>query len=237
MANRFQDKVVVITGASGNLGRQITQAYAREGARLALVDRQGKACDDAGIEAARCMTASADVTDIDSVNALIRQAVQRFGRIDILVHTVGGYDAGKPVHEAGIEVWDKMMNLNARSVYVTCGRVAAYMVENKIQGKIVAILARPAYQGVANAAAYSASKAAAQRVIESMAAELREYRINVNGIVPANIDTPAARETTPPEDYDKLVTPQDIANTILFLTSDDAKAIFGSSLEIYGVKG
>jgi NAD(P)-dependent dehydrogenase (short-subunit alcohol dehydrogenase family) len=235
---RFEGKVVVVTGAAGNLGQAAVRAFADEGAQIVLVGRSAdelnKLVGELGGDASRYFACPADVGDPTSVDTLVQQIEQRFGQIDILAHTVGGFASGQPVHEAGVDVWDKMMNLNARTVYVTCGRVAKHMVEKGIRGKIVAILSKHAYAGSAKAAAYSASKAAAQRVLESMAAELGNKGINVNGIVPSMIDTPQNRASSPNSDYSKWVQPEEIAQALLYLCSDAAHSINGASLNMYG---
>lgn len=235
---RFEDKVVMVTGASGNLGQAAVRAFAEEGAKIVLVGRSedelNKLIGELEGDSSRYMAGPADVGEPASVDVLIQQVEARFGQIDALVHTVGGFAGGQPVHEAGVDVWDKMMNLNAKTVFVTCGRVAKHMVEKEVQGKIVAILSKHTYAGSAKAAAYSASKAAAQRVLESMAAELGSKGINVNGIVPAMIDTPQNRASSPTADYSKWVKPEEIAQAALYLCSDAARSVNGASLNIYG---
>lgn len=238
MPNTFADKVIFITGSAGNIGQAVVRRFANEGARLALaehnLERLNTFTASLGLNADKHLNLVGDVTDITSVQGMIQQCVSHFGTLDIAVHTVGGYAAGQPVHEAGIEVWDKMMALNAKSTYVVCGQVAKYLVEREQGGKIITILARNAGQGTANAGAYSASKAAAQRIVESMSAELRTYGINVNGIMPANIDTPQNREAMPDANFDTWVTPDDIASTVRFLASHEANAINGASVPIFG---
>jgi NAD(P)-dependent dehydrogenase (short-subunit alcohol dehydrogenase family) len=232
MAGEFAGKVVMITGASGNLGSAAADRFGSAGAKLALVERSKGGEPPPATEMQ--LNVSADVTDPASVDAAVQQIVEHFGQIDVLIHTVGGYAAGKPVHEAGIEVWEKMMNLNARSVYVTCGSVARHMLENGIKGRIVVVLARAALKGTTNHAAYTASKAAAQRVVESMAAELLNNGITVNAILPSTIDTPPNRQSMPNADFSKWVTPGQVADAMAFLASDGASAISGDSLQIYG---
>jgi NAD(P)-dependent dehydrogenase (short-subunit alcohol dehydrogenase family) len=228
----FEGKVVLITGAGGNLGQVVTRRYAAAGAALALVERdlarvEGLAAEVGG------RGFSADVTDRDSVQALLHAVTAAYGRVDVLAHLVGGYAAGQPVHAGDLDVWDKMMLLNARSVYVTAGQTAAQMVAAGVRGRIAVILARAAYKGTANHAAYCASKAAAQRIVESMAAELAASGITVNGIAPSTLDTPPNRASMPNADFSKWVQPDDIAAALLYLTSDEAGAVSGTTLDVY----
>lgn len=233
MAGIFSGKVVIVTGANGNIGQAVARRFAAEDATLVLVGR--KAEELAAIaDELKGMVGVADVTDEASVDALVKQVEAAHGKIDVLAHTVGGFAPGKPVHESALETFDKMMNLNARSVWVTCARVAKHMVDNKVEGHITAVLSKNAYKGTAKSGAYAASKAAAQRILESMAAELIGNGITVNGVVPSTIDTPQNRESMPNADYSKWVQPEDIANAILFLSSEQAHSVNGVSLDIFG---
>ena len=234
MAGEFEGKVAVITGAAGNLGRAVCKRFADGGARLVLVERSAERLEalaaELGVES---LVQTADLGDLAAVDAMVNTAETRFGQLDILVHTVGGYVAGKPVHDVDLEMLDKAFDLNVRPVYITCGRVARHMVEKKVAGKIVVVLARSALKGSNNHSVYNASKAAAQRIMESMSFELRDSGINVNGVLPSTIDTPPNRESMPNADFSKWVTPDDLANAIAFLASDAAKGVHGASLEVY----
>ncbi|GIL13133.1 MAG: 3-ketoacyl-ACP reductase [Chloroflexota bacterium] len=231
MAGIFNGKVVLITGAAGNLGRAVARRFAAEGARLALVERGEDHLAEI-LQEVGGLPLAADVTDPASVDALVTKIEAEYGQISVLAHTVGGFAAGQPVHEAGLDVWDKMLNLNAKSVYVMCGRVAKHMVERQVAGSIVAIVSRNAYKGTAKNAAYSASKAAAQRVLESMAAELGPLNITVNAIAPSTIDTPANRAAMPNADFSKWVQPDEIADAIAFLAAN--RAVNGHTLDLFG---
>lgn len=233
MTTNFATKIVMVTGASGNIGQVVARQFAAASAKVILVGRNESELLPLATELGAQIYV-ADVTDPTSVDALVKAVEANTGNIDIMVHTVGGYAAGAPVHESGLDVWDKMMNLNARSVYVSCGRVAKHMVDHKVSGRIIAILAKNAYKGTNNHAAYSASKAAAQRVMESMAAEIGKFGITVNGIVPSTIDTPQNRAGSPNADYSRWVQPEEIADAILFLAADSSRAINGVSLDISG---
>ena len=180
------------------------------------------------------IAAAANLGDPESVDAMVRQVEARYGQIHILAHTVGGFTSGTPVHETPLDVWERMFALNVRPVHVVCGRVAQHMLQNAVPGKIVVVLARASLAGAANSAAYTASKAAAQRIMQSMALELRDRGINVNGVLPSIIDTPPNREGMPQADFSKWVTPDDVAKSIAYLASDDARSLHGVSLEVYG---
>lgn len=233
MADEFANKVVMVTGANGNVGQAVARRFAQEGAKVVLVGRKASELEDLAKELDG-MVGVADVTDPISVEALVKQVEGSYYRIDVLAHTVGGFASGQPVHEAALDVFDKMMTLNARSVWVTCGQIAKHMVENNVQGRIIAVLSKNAYKGSAKSAAYSAAKAAAQRILESMAAELSSAGVTVNGVVPSMIDTPQNRASSPNADYSKWVQPEEIADAILFLASDKARSINGISMDIFG---
>jgi NAD(P)-dependent dehydrogenase (short-subunit alcohol dehydrogenase family) len=235
MTAQFTGQVVLITGAGGNLGQVVARRFAQGGARLVLVERDVQRLEQvAQALGGDVMTLGVDVTDDGAVDAMVRQVEARFGQIHILAHTVGGYAAGTPVHQTPQDVWDRMFLLNVRPIYVVCGRVVRHMLEQGVSGKIVMVLARASLQGAANSAAYTASKAAAERIMQSMAEEVKHQGIHVNGVLPSIIDTPPNRESMPNADYGKWVTADDIANTIAFLASDDARSLHGISLPVYG---
>jgi NAD(P)-dependent dehydrogenase (short-subunit alcohol dehydrogenase family) len=173
------------------------------------------------------------MTQETDVRAAIGGVIERFGRIDVLINAIGGYRAGQPVHETPLETWDFMLNLNARSLFVISQAVAPHMLAQK-HGKIVNVSARAALSGGAKMAAYSISKSAVVRLTESMAAELKDDGINVNCILPGTIDTPQNREATPDADFDRWVKPEAMADVILFLASDLARAITGAAVPVYG---
>lgn len=237
MTSQFDGKVVAITGAAGNLGGNVVRAFAGHGAQVALIDlsadRLASTIATLDGDPNRFAAFPGDLSQPESVQTLIDQIVAHFGQIDVLIHTVGGYDAGKPVHEAGIEVLDKMMALNVRPLYLMGAAVAQHMLQRGIAGKIVFILARSGLKGLKNQGAYTASKAAAIRIMESMSAELKDHGINVNGISPSIIDTAPNRQSMPDADFSKWVSPQHLADALLFLASDQANALHGTNLEVY----
>ena len=233
----FQDRVVVVTGAAGNLGQAVARAFQAAGARLVLVDRAPdrlpRLYPELAGSAEHFLATSVDLTDEEKVRAMVAQALERLGRIDVLVNAAGGYRAGTPVHETSLQTWDFLLDLNARTVLIASRAVVPVMLEQG-SGKIVNIGARAALRGGRKAGAYSASKAAVVRLTESMAAELKRSGINVNCILPSTIDTPQNREAMPGADSSRWVKPQALADVILFLASDAARAVHGAALPVYG---
>jgi len=234
----FADRVTLVTGASGNLGAAAAHGFRAAGSHLILVgsseERLATMVAGLGAGPGGVLTVPADLTDAESVAGLVAQAVARFGRIDILVNAVGGYRAGTPVHETPEEAWDFMLDLNARTTFLTSRAVIPQMLEQG-SGKIVNVAARAAMRGTANAAAYVASKAVVVRLTESMAAELMGHGINVNCILPGTIDTPQNRDAMPNVDHSRWVTPEDIGAVILFLASEAARAVHGAAVPVYGL--
>jgi NAD(P)-dependent dehydrogenase (short-subunit alcohol dehydrogenase family) len=233
----FSNKVVMVTGATGNLGASLAQAFQTSQAKLALVDRGEhrlkQTFPDLLDSPDYLLVNCADLMDEGSVQASVSEIIQYFGRIDVLVNTVGGFRAGKMLHETPLETWDFLLNLNARSVFIASHKVIPYMI-NQGSGKIINVAARPGLEGRAGMAAYSASKCAVIRLTESMAGELKSQGINVNCVIPGTIDTPQNREAMPDADYSMWVSTESLADAILFLSSEAARDVHGAALPVYG---
>ena len=228
---RFSGKTCLVTGAAGNLGRAVAGAFAAEGASLILMDHAEEHLRSAyGGEAQGRRFAIADLRDAQSV----ARAIPAGTRIDILCNLAGGFRMGQPVHETSDDTWDLMLGLNARSV-INCARAVVPGMLAAGGGKIINIGAIAALSGKANMAAYIASKSAVIRITESMAAELREKGINVNCILPSTIDTPQNRKDMPKADPRRWVAPEALADVVLFLASDAARAIHGASIPVAGL--
>lgn len=230
-------QVVMITGAAGNLGVAIARTFLAAKARLVLVDRSADRLPhifpDLTNTAEHLFAPPTDVTDPASVAISVNETIQRYGRIDVLVNTAGGYRAGTPLHETPLSDWDFMLNLNARSVFVMCQAVIPHMLRQGA-GKVISTASRAALGGDARHAAYSVSKTAVVRLTESLAAEVKDAGINVNCVMPGMIDTPPNRAAMPDADFNKWVAPEAIAEVILFLASQSARAINGAAIPIYG---
>ena len=233
----FSDRVVMVTGAAGNLGSAVAQAFQAAGAKLVLVDRAAdrlqRLFPDLVDSPNYFLATSVDMTDADAVEVMVDEAVKRFGRVDVLVNTVGGFRAGTPVHETPFETWDFLLNLNARTVFTSSRAIIPHMLREG-SGRIVNVAARAALKGGARMAAYSVSKSGVVRLTESMAAELKKDGINVNCVLPGTIDTPQNRKAMPNANHSRWVKPEAIADVILFLASDAAGAVQGAAIPVYG---
>ena len=226
---QFTDRTVMVTGAAGNLGRAVAQAFADLGASLVLVVKKGDLQD-----AEKRLVLSANLLDQESVREAVEKALQRFKRIDVLCNLAGGFRMGQPVHEISDDDWNFLFDVNTRTVLNTARAVVPVMLKAG-GGKIVNVGAYSAQKGVARMGAYVASKSAVIRLTETMAAELREKNINVNCVLPTTIDTPENRAAMPQTDPRRWVAPEDLARAIVFLASDSARAIHGAALPVTGL--
>jgi len=232
----FKQAVIVITGAAGNLGRAVAQCFAAEGAHLALLDRDGTGIGETISVCQGQASARAFVTDLidpGSVETTMAEVLAAFGKIEVLANIAGGFSMGPLVQDTGDEVWDFMMNLNARSVFNTCRCVVPAMLQQG-GGRIVNVSARAATQGKGRMGPYCASKAAVLTLTESLAAENRLSGINVNCILPGTIDTPQNRADMPDADFNQWVPPAALADVVKFLASDAARCVTGAAVPVYG---
>ena len=237
MSARFEGSVVLVAGGTGGLGRAVTLAFLAEGANVAVTYVAPAEWDAlqnlAAANAARLEGYSVDVTDEDAVRQLVEKILARHGRLDGLVNTVGGYAGGLKLWEMETKVFEHMLALNLRSGY-TLSRAAVRAMLKQGRGAIVNVAAKAASDHAAGAAAYSASKAAALAMVDSLAADVKGTGVRVNSILPSIIDTEANRKAMAKADFSKWPKPEEIARVILFLCSDEAKVIHGAAIPVYG---
>lgn len=241
---RLKDKVAVVTGSGRGIGEATVTRFAEEGAKVVVSDRYDErtqqvagALRQRGFEA---LAISADVAQREDVQKLIDGAVEKFGRLDILVNNAG-FPKDALIGKMSEETWDAVINVNLKGTFTCCQAAAKYMIEQKY-GKIVNLSSR-AYLGNPGQANYSAAKAGIVGLTKALAKELGRYNIYVNCVAPGVIDTPGLREVLQ-EKYlqlaidssplKKIGTPLDVANTILFLASDECTFITGEVLHITG---
>ncbi|HUO35121.1 MAG TPA: SDR family NAD(P)-dependent oxidoreductase [Candidatus Acidoferrum sp.] len=231
-------KVVLIAGGTGGLGRAVSLAYVAAGDAVHVIyqhssEWQALKSAAAGAAGGSLEGFSVDVTQEEAVERLVEGIVARFGRLDALVNTVGGYAGGIKLWDLDPKVFDRMLSLNLRSGFVL-SRVAARQMLKQGSGSIVNIASKAAVDHAAGASAYAASKAAAVAMIDSLAADLRGTGVRANSVLPSIIDTEVNRKAMPSADFSKWPKPEDIARVILFLTSDASKLVTGASIPVYG---
>jgi NAD(P)-dependent dehydrogenase (short-subunit alcohol dehydrogenase family) len=233
----FEGKVVLVAGGTGGLGRAVSLAFLREGARTVVTYRKEEefaAMRSAAADGQKLLDGDrVDVTDEVAVGQLVNQVVMRYGRLDAMVNTVGGYAGGIKLWELETKTLEQMLALNLRAGYALARAAVVPMMKQK-GGAIVNVAAKAAVDHGGGAAAYAASKAAAVAMMDSLAADVKGTGVRVNSILPSIIDTEANRRAMPDADFARWPKPEDIARVILFLASDEAKVVHGAAIPVYG---
>ena len=237
MNARFQSKVALVAGGTGGLGRAVSLAFLEEGAKVVVTYRKPDEFDAvkraAGANASSLAGHQVDVTDEAAVSQLTGRILSEHGRVDVLVNTVGAYAGGMKFWDTETKVFDQMLALNVRSGFILSRAVVPAMLKQR-RGAIINVASKAAFDHAAETAAYSASKAAAVAMMDSLAADLNGTGVRVNSILPSIIDTEANRKAMPGADFTKWPKPEQIARVILFLSSDEAILIHGAAVPVYG---
>ena len=221
-------KVIVVTGASGALGKVVVTSALAQGARVAGVDH---AASHVAPTPNRIELGSVDLTDAAQASKAIDAAASHFGKLDALINIAGGF-AFETIAEGDPKTWQRMHALNVMTA-LNDSRSAIPLLVASGSGRIVNVGAMGALQAGSGMGAYAASKAGVHRLTEALAAEWKG-KITVNAVLPSIIDTPANRASMPNADFEKWVTPEELAEVILFLASDAASAVTGALLPVSG---
>jgi NAD(P)-dependent dehydrogenase (short-subunit alcohol dehydrogenase family) len=221
-------KVVVVTGASGALGRVVAEAALARGARVAGVDF---ATTQLAATEKRIELGGVDLSDAAQAKKAIDAIASHFGKLDALINVAGGF-ASETIAEGDTKTWKRMYALNVLTALNASRSAIPYLAASRA-GRIVNVGAMAALQADAGMGPYAASKAGVHRLTEALAAEWKG-KITVNAVLPSTIDTPANRASMLDADFDKWVTPEELAEVILFLASDAASAITGALLPVRG---
>lgn len=240
MEKLLQGKVAVVTGAARGIGKAVSLKFAEEGAHIALVDILEKELDEtkAEVEAfgGKVMAIPADLTNDEQVYGLVDKVVSEFGTIDILMN-IAGISREMPLNEMPMDVWDKIIEINLRSVALIIKAVLPVMIKNKT-GNIVSIASAAALRGLPGSTAYSASKAGVLCLSQALGDELRPHGIRVNVICPGPVDTELFQKSAK-RDFilqagGDVFEPETIANGALYLVSDLSKGMSSQVLTIRG---
>lgn len=237
LERRFEDKVALVAGGSGALGRAVAAAFAREGARVVVTYRRQPEFDEFrsqfGAKSEDVIGVMVDATDATAVALGLEHLLANTGALDILVNAIGAYHGGKKIWEEDLAAYEQMMSLNLKAGFVLARAVIPVMIRQG-RGWIVNVASRAAYGQSPGAALYAGSKAGALALFDSLAEEVKSYPISVNSVVPSIFDTPANRQAMPGANYAIWPKPEEIAEVILFLCSQQARIIHGAAIPVYG---
>jgi NAD(P)-dependent dehydrogenase (short-subunit alcohol dehydrogenase family) len=246
---RLQGKAAIITGGGSGIGEASARMFAAEGARIAVIDRDVEGGKRVAAELGdSCFFLSADVSSAGEMEAMSRTVVERFGRIDILFNNAGVSCVGT-LHETSEAEWDRVMTVNTKGIYLACKYVVPIMIEQK-SGCIINMSSGAAVMGLAQRAAYTASKGAVYALTRAMQTDYCRYGIRVNSLVPGTIYTPFVEGYLRKHYADNMVkatdnlkrrqlsgtlgSPEDVAYAALYLASEEARFVYGSGLVVDG---
>jgi NAD(P)-dependent dehydrogenase (short-subunit alcohol dehydrogenase family) len=224
------DKAVLITGANGGLGMAVTNAFLGAGARVAGV---AKKIQNSDFPHANFIAYSAELGSADAARAVVASTIAKWGKLDVLVHLVGGFAGGQPIAETDDATLDQMIEVNLRAAFHVFRAVLPEM-RRRGAGRILAIGSRTAVDPQPMVGAYSASKAALVSLVRTIALENQDRGISANVVLPGTMDTPANRAAMPGSDTSKWVQPSQVASLLVHLASDEASEISGAVIPILG---
>ena len=222
-------KLVLVTGANGGLGTSVTQAFLDAGATVVGTSRK---IQQSSFSSPGFTAIPAEISTREGASVLIDQVVARFGRLDVLAHTVGGFAGGSSIAETDDTTFRQMLDINLTSAFLVLR--AALPALRKSSGRIIAIGSRAAQDPGPGVGAYSASKAALVSLIRTVAAENKDAGVTANVILPGTIDTPANRKAMPNADVTRWVQPRSIADLMVWLAGDSGGDVNGAVIPVYG---
>ena len=226
----MQGKIVLVTGADGGLGTHVTQAFLDAGATVVGTSRKIRQAD---FNSPNFTALAAEISTREGAQTLIDQVVRRFGRLDVLAHTVGGFAGGQSIPDTDEAIFQRMVDLNLNCVFYIL-RAAVPSLRKTGSGRVIAIGSRAALEPGAGVGAYSASKAAMVSLIRTVALENKDAGLTANAILPGTMDTPANRKAMPHADVSRWVQASSVADLVVWLASDPGKEVNGSAIPVYG---
>ena len=225
---------VVICGAIGTLGSAVVRAFAARRAAIGMIDIVKEApALHLQLQHDHAYELGIDLTDFRSTNAAMQRCAQALGGIDVLVNVAGGF-CWEPLESGDVGTWDRMYQMNLKSALNASKAALPEILRSGSRGRIINIGAAAAAKAAAGMGAYAASKSAIQRLTESLSEELKDRGVTVNAILPGIIDTPRNRADMPNADRARWVAAGDIAEIIVFLASERARAVSGASIPVLG---
>ena len=243
-----EGRVVVITGGAGGMGRAIASRFLAGGDVVVLADRTDEALEAAAAELPDAGRVTVDVSSVDGCRAMVDHALDRHGRMDVMVCTAGVWVEG-PSAEMSEEQWDRTIDVNLKGMFFACRFAIPALIETR--GSIVAISSDYGLVGGPGAAIYAASKFGVNGIVRSLALELAPVGVRVNSVCPADVETPmlagqardygggdeaaylaTLRATLPQGERARFIRPDEIASVVAFLASGEAEPITGVCLPV-----
>jgi NAD(P)-dependent dehydrogenase (short-subunit alcohol dehydrogenase family) len=226
----MKDKLVLVTGANGGLGTYVTQALLDAGATVVGVSRKIQQSD---FKSPAFIALPAEISSAEGAKNAVDSLISRHGRLDVVVHTVGGFAGGQSIAETDDATFQRMFDMNLNSAFYLLRAVIPHLRKTG-SGRIVAIASRAAVDPGPGVGAYSASKAALVSLIRTVALENKDAAVTANAILPGTMDTPGNRKAMPKADFSKWVQPANVAGLITWLVGDAGKDVNGAVIPIYG---
>jgi NAD(P)-dependent dehydrogenase (short-subunit alcohol dehydrogenase family) len=226
----MQDKIVFITGANGGLGTSVTRAFLQRGARVIGASLRITAAD---FPLSNFEAMAIDFNRLDEIKRGVAKIVKRHGRLDVLVHVLGGFAGGPSIAETTDEMWEQMQNINLTAAFHVFRETIPFLRKSK-SGRLIAIGSLTAAQPHANLGAYVTFKAALAMLVQTVALENADVGLTANVILPGTMDTPANRKSMPEADFSKWAKPDDVAGLVLSLAEEGARRLTGLAIPIEG---
>jgi NAD(P)-dependent dehydrogenase (short-subunit alcohol dehydrogenase family) len=226
----MSNRIIFITGAKGGLGNFVTRKFLDAGEMVIGASLNIRASD---FPNTNFLPVPLDLNDADATCDLTDSVVKRFGHIDVVVHVVGGFAGGTPLHETDTKTWAQMQNQNLTAAFNVARAVIPHM-RKEGRGRFIAVGSKAAEQPHANLGAYVIFKSALVTLVKTLAIENADRGITANAVLPGTMDTPANRAAMPNADPKQWVNPAAVANAIYWLASDEASQTSGAAIPISG---
>jgi NAD(P)-dependent dehydrogenase (short-subunit alcohol dehydrogenase family) len=233
----MNERVILVTGGAGNLGRAVTRAFLQAGDRVAIpfhkTDKPDILDELKHEHEGRIFTFALDLTTERGAKFAVEQVSEWGGQLNAVAHLVGGFMGGVRVGDTPSEVWEHMINLNLRSAWLIAGAAIPEMA-SRGGGSLIFVSSRRVWHERSNYGAYAVSKSGLHTLAQTISEEYAKEGVRANVVLPGTVDTPENRAEMPGADFERWTAPEEIARVIVFLASPASKPINGAEIPVYG---